>query len=166
MEEINNKKTIKTIIISVIAIIIIITIIIIILTNINTKNFKNYVEKNYETNPKKTTYYTVYNENYILTKTTKLDKKVKSLVSISINKKGVIEGKLNLFGENKYGYNGVSYLKSTYNNKKFDCEFVSNDGYTARCDILKEKTKEFEKEIKKIYKKSKTTPIFINPNQK
>lgn len=163
MKKPNRKKLIRNTLLIIVILIIIIVIGITTLTKTNTNKFKEYINNNYETDTEKDIYYTVYNENYILTKTTKLDKNLNSFVSVSINKKNEIEGKLELLGKNKYGNNGVSYLKSTYKNKKFNCEFVTNNGYSPRCDILKKQTEEFEKEIKEIYKKSKTIPIFINP---
>ena len=82
------------------------------------------------------------------------------------NKKNEIKGKLELFGTNKYGNEGMLYLESTYKNKKYDCKIISNSGYKTRCDILKKQSTEFEKEIKEIIKKSKTNIKYINPNTK
>lgn len=131
---------------------------------INTKQFKKYIKNNFNTNTKNDIYYTIYTNKNILTKTIKIDNNTNSLVTISFNKKNEIKGKLELFGTNKYGNEGISYLESTYKNKKFECKFISNNGYKARCDILKEKTEEFEKEINTIFKKSKTKLKYIKVN--
>ena len=128
---------------------------------INTSRFEKYINNNNDTDNTHSTYYTVYTNNNILTKTIKIDNNTNSLVTISFNKKNEIKGKLELFGTNKYGNEGISYLESTYKNKKFECKFISNNGYKARCDILKEKTEEFEKEINTIFKKSKTKLKYI-----
>lgn len=125
------------------------------MTEINTKKFKNYINNNFNTDSSKSTYYQILSNNYILTKITKFENSPNSLVSISYNKKNEILGELKLYGKNKYGNEGISYLKSTYKNNKFTCDFVSNNGYKARCDILKKKTEELKKEMKDIIKNSK-----------
>lgn len=163
MEKENLIKTITKIIIA----LIIISIISIIGLNFykkylikeNTKNFKKYIKENIKNTDEIT--YTILKEKHILTKTIKLDKKINSNVSVSYDSDGKITGTLQLYGKNKYGIEGISYLKSTLKNQKFDCEFISNKGYTARCDILKEKSEEFEKEMKTIFKNSNTKAKYI-----
>lgn len=170
MEDYNKEKRITKNIIIIISIIILLIIGIIIYINIatksNTKKFKKYIENNYDTDINSSIYYTVYNDKYILSKTTKLDNTLNSKVTININKEKKITGTLELFGTNKYGNEGISYLESTYKNKKFECNFISNKGYKARCDILKKYSTEFEKEFNEILKKSKTKFRYINPQQK
>lgn len=128
---------------------------------INTQKFSNYISKNYNTNNENDIYYAPYYNGNILTKTIKIDTNLNSIVSISLNRKKEIIGQLEIFGKNKYGVEGISYLESTYKNKKFECNFISNNGYKARCDILKKQTIIFEKEIKEILKKSKTKLKYI-----
>lgn len=133
------------------------------LIKVNTERFEKYItNNNYSSDINDEIYYTLYTDGHILTKTTKLDENVNSNVSVSYDNDGKISGTLELYGTNIYGNVGVSYLKSTYQSKKFDCEFISNKGFTAKCNILKTKSEEFEKEMKDIFKNSKTKAKYIN----
>ena len=131
------------------------------LVNTNTEKFKNYINKNYELNPTKNIYYSIFDNDYILTKTSKISSETNSLIYVSYKKDGTIIGGLELYGINSYGTQGISYLKSTYKNKKFDCKIITSVGLEAKCNLLKQETDKFEKEMKDIFKKSKTNPKFI-----
>lgn len=167
MEDTNKReKIIKIIVVSITILVILTTGVQIYKELVDTPKFKKYINNNYETDDKSDIYYTVYNGKNILTKTIKIDNNLNSKVILSLNKKNEIKGKLELFGTNKYGSEGMLYLESTYKNKKFDCKIISNNGYKTRCDILKKHTIDFEKEIKEILKKLKTNIKYINPNTK
>lgn len=125
----------------------------------NKERLKNYINENYNQDSKIT--YSLFEENNILTKTIKLDDTINSNISISYNNKDNITGTLEIYGTNIYGNEGISYLKSTYINKKFKCQLISNDGFQARCDLLKKHSIEFEKEIKEIFNKSNTKPKYL-----
>lgn len=167
MEDIKEKNIVT--IIRIIVIIAIITIIGIIAYNYykknlikkSTKDFEKYITSNYETNKEEKIYYIPLKQKHILTKNTKLNDNDNSNVSISYNEDKSITGTLEIHGKNNYGINGVSYLKSTLKNNDFDCQIISNKGYTARCDLLKKYTEEFKTEIKEIFKKSKINPNYI-----
>lgn len=167
MEDIKEKNIVT--IIRIIVIIIVLTIIGIIGYNYykkniikkTTKNFKNYINSNYEIDSNEKIYYIPLEEKHILTKVTKLNDKDNSNVAISFNEDKSITGTLEIHGKNNYGINGVSYLKSTLKNDDFDCQIISNKGYTARCDLLKKYTEEFKTEIKEIFKKAKINPNYV-----
>ena len=134
-------------------------------TENDTKNFINYVNKNLNIIDYNKTYYTInYNSKKILTKTI-IDDKTNSNIQLTINKNKEITGELKLLGENKYGSEGASYLTSTYTNNKFNCELISNDGYNARCDLLKKYSEEYKKEINELLDKNKTKLKYINPKK-
>ncbi|MBR3199272.1 MAG: sigma factor regulator N-terminal domain-containing protein [Bacilli bacterium] len=168
-----NEEKIKRIVrIIIISFIIIIAIIIGLhylnkyLTKTNTKRFEKYLEdNNYSTDPNDEIYYTILKDDHILTKTTKLSEEQNSLIYVNYDSNGDITGTLELYGINAYGKQGISYLKSTYKNKKFDCQIITSAGLEAKCNLLKQETDKFEKEMKQILKKSKVNPKLIKKTE-
>ncbi len=163
--EIKVKKIVRIIIITFIIIIAVIIGIYFFnqhLIKVNTQKFEKYLkDNNYSTDPTDDLYYTVLENNHILTKTTKLSEQQNSLIYVSYDSNGDITGGLELYGINSYGNQGISYLKSTYKKKKFDCKIVTSVGLEAKCNLLKQETEKFEKEMKSIFQNSKTNPKFI-----
>lgn len=145
--------------------IIIITLIISSMIKSNNKKFEKYINNNYSTNPNDEIYYTPLKKESILTKVTKINDDLYLKIEINYKNKNNIEGSLEAHGKNKYGIEGVSYLKSKYKNKNFECNIISNKGYTVKCDILKKYTINFEKEMKQIIKKSKTNELLLKPKK-
>lgn len=170
MEDIKEKniiiiKKIGIILIITLVLILISTLILPILIKENNKKFEKFINNNYSTDSNDDIFYTPLKRNSILTKVTKIDGDKYIKIAIDYKNKNNIDGTLEAHGKNKYGIEGVSYIKSTYKNKKFECNIISNKGYTVRCDLLKKHTLNFEKEMKKILKKAKTNELLLKPKK-
>lgn len=82
--------------------------------------------------------------------------------SFKYEKNGNIQIGLQFEGYNKHDNYGTLYQTGNYKNGEFDCKIVTGKGFEPKCDIMKNKAKEFNNEVNNIIEKSEANPKYIS----